>query len=1018
MQSIFKKDKPIKKHRLLFLLYCIIIGLLANLFAVSFPIAVPFFVGNVAILVTLARLGPTWAAICFIFVTLPLQSNISVTLSIIQVILFQVYIYKVKISLIKISTIYFLATLLASRLLLPEAIIDKIIFLLIFTSISTALFAWSIKAANLLLNLYVNNKELRKQSLQHQLSFRVGLYSAIPATLLITLGLNGITSLEIARQMFHYQKDIDLLKESIDSKLKNYIEKVETIVKTTETKLTKKTLKLLVEQSQEFVSSLVTNDVGIVKIFYKADAISESLSDESVIDREYFYNVKATNSSFISDTFKGRSLGNDQLFSVSTPITMDNKFNGVLQLAIKLDSLLQVFNNQNDNVSHRILIDNAGKKVWGNNVGGDVGSVWIRPKDSEPMSDTFLSNSLFNPLNPIVFSKDANHLIISEKISVTGWNLYFFIDTDETFLRFSIYFLLALALITLILEVSVRLSNKFVRNYTQALEELVNYTQQWDGKSVDEDNLVFTQSALEIDTLAYSFLNMQQRVAGAHHAIISTMNEVRVINEELEDRVEKRTKELEQERDKANQLAAVKTRFLANMSHEIRTPITIIKGFTEQIIPITQGEVHNALCKINHNILHLQNVVNDILDAAKIDEGKMTIAEKTTDIIPLLESLKESMEVLARGKNLSTDVQVDIANIQQIMIDPFRLQQILLNFISNAVKFTSKGTIKLVANITNEHELYIAVIDEGIGISKQQASRLFEAFTQADSSTSRDFGGTGLGLFISKQLADAMCIKLNMQSELGVGSSFSVTLPKNKLIENSISIEGQKIEDSYLIPNWENHHILIVDDVDDIRELISIYLKDTGITIDYGQNGQQAIDLVKLKFYDLVLLDKQMPIMDGLSAARIIRESNKNIPLILLSADIFDTETVKNSPFNNSIAKPFTKKLLIETLKYFIIDDRSSKKIVDEYIDDELMTEYLYTLPSTLLLLKQLIKIQDKHHLEHELHKLKGTSACFGLNTISHCAANLHKLLKKRMITPNELDDLSLAVENAINNIE
>ncbi|MCT8874825.1 ATP-binding protein [Shewanella xiamenensis] len=526
-----------------------------------------------------------------------------------------------------------------------------------------------------------------------------------------------------------------------------------------------------------------------------------------------------------------------------------------------------------------------------------------------------------------------------------------------------------------------------------------------------------TQSALEIDTLAHSFINMQRRVTGAHNATISSMNEVRLLNEELEERVEKRTRELEEERDKANHLAAIKTRFLANMSHEIRTPITIIKGFTEQILPITHGEVHTALCKIEQNTSHLQSIINDILDAAKIDEGKMTIAEQSVAIEPLLNSLSDALTVLAHSKNLTTQLNINLSNIKYIKTDPYRLKQILLNFISNAVKFTQKGTIKLVANITVKNELYIAIIDNGIGISTEQASSLFHAFTQADSSTSRDYGGTGLGLFISKQLADAMSLQLNMHSTVGIGSCFSITLPVEKLI-NNVAITHDRIN---IIQNeiidWKNKSILFVDDVEDIRDLVAIYLKDTGISIDFGVNGEEAIQLASLKHYDLIILDQQMPVIDGLTAANTIRAMNKNIPLLLLSADIFYDDSEKNSAFNKKITKPFSKQQLIDTLQYFLGENQSTynkQKKEDDILDNDLTIEYLKTLPNVLSLLKKLINDGEITKLGHELHKLKGTSACLGLSNISSCAAHLNVQLKNRMITLDEINELSTAITDAL----
>lgn len=264
-------NKSIKRHRLLFLLYCITVGLLANLSVVAIPIAVPLNVGNVAILVILARLGPLWALVCFAFVTYPLPSDIAIILTIVQVILFGFYINQKNSSIIKISIAYVAIVFIANKFLLPEAITDNQISLLTFTSLSTALFIWTIKATNLLLSLYVNNEQLRKQSLQHQLSYRVGLYTAIPATLLITLGLNGVTNLHLVKQMAYYQNEVNELNKNIEEKLKNYSNKIETIAKLTDIEVTKRILMQLVSQSPEFISALITDTNGTVNKFYKKD---------------------------------------------------------------------------------------------------------------------------------------------------------------------------------------------------------------------------------------------------------------------------------------------------------------------------------------------------------------------------------------------------------------------------------------------------------------------------------------------------------------------------------------------------------------------------------------------------------------------------------------------------------------------------------------------------------------------------------------------------------------------------
>ncbi|MBU2071590.1 MAG: response regulator [Gammaproteobacteria bacterium] len=1001
------QSKPLKINRIMFFSYCVLLGYLANLSAVALPITVPLTVGNVAIFVILARLGMVWGMLSFMVVTLPLAHSPAIVLTAAQALLFLIYFNHPKRSIWLFSLIYIPIAAVICFLMLPVGISHHPLLFSLFVLLCTAVFAWCIKAASMLLAMSVSAKQLRQQSLQNQLSYRFGLYAAIPATLLITLGLNGATSINLVKKMAAYHFQLDNLKSDVELKLNEYLATMQAIAALPDSMLHKATLQHLVSQRHEFISALTTDPQGIVTQFYKADVKSNDLLGASVADRTYFQAVKTQQLPYISDTFTGRMLGSDQLFAVSAPITENGNFRGILQLSVKLDALLHVFSIDKDNKSHQILLDNAGKKIWDNTTSDNIGELWHRPEYATAMPKSFLQNSVFNPLVPIVISQDAHHFMLQEQIGATGWSLSYFIDTESSILLFYFYFAVALGLITLILEASVTLSKRFVSRYTMALEQLVDFTKHWDGKSASQVKPEFNQSASEIDALTDSFITMQRRVSGAHHAIVATMQEVRQLNSELEQRVEQRTSELEQERDKANHLAAVKTRFLANMSHELRTPITIIKGFTETLITSANTDMLPQLMRIQQNTEHLHNVVNDILDVAKMDAGKMSYAPKSVNALTVLEEIAASLEQLCDSKPLTADVAINLPAALCIWADPFRLKQILLNLVSNAVKFTHSGKISLSAHYV-ETDVVISVTDQGVGIAADKIPTLFQAFTQADSSISRDYGGTGLGLYISKELADAMGMTLTVNSILHQGSSFTLRIPA-KLVSIETQPLTTAVEQTVAVSELRHQgkRLLVVDDVKDIRDLIASLLKDTGLELSFATDGREALAMVKKHGFDLILMDQQMPGMDGRSAALKIRQLGIRIPVIQLSADVF-TDQTELAPFDSVLTKPIDKNALLQTIGRLL---NTVLAVSPAEAIDELAMEYQQSLIAKKVSLMALLNQQKYEELAHELHKIKGTSACFGFVAIAQAATEAELKLKLSEKDNQLLSQLMLAIE-------
>jgi CheY-like chemotaxis protein len=303
------------------------------------------------------------------------------------------------------------------------------------------------------------------------------------------------------------------------------------------------------------------------------------------------------------------------------------------------------------------------------------------------------------------------------------------------------------------------------------------------------------------------------------------------------------------------------------------------------------------------------SLINDVLDMSKIESGKLQISENEFDYVKMIEN---AVNVVA-DKALEKRIEIKIIYnnpINYFMItDELRVSQVIVNLLSNAVKFTSDcGVIKLTTEIIDDKNLRVSCADNGIGIGKDAMVKLFNSFEQADKSITRQYGGTGLGLAISKQIVELMGGTIAVESEEGKGSNFTFTIPI------TWSEKARQIEDSDIIHDEDESNlnvfgckrILLVEDVEVNRMIVSALLEDTGCIIDEAENGQVAVNMVKNAPYSLILMDMQMPVMDGLTATREIRKFNKDIPIIAMTANAFkeDAEACIAAGMNAHVAKP------------------------------------------------------------------------------------------------------------------
>lgn len=382
-----------------------------------------------------------------------------------------------------------------------------------------------------------------------------------------------------------------------------------------------------------------------------------------------------------------------------------------------------------------------------------------------------------------------------------------------------------------------------------------------------------------------------------------------------------RERELKLARIAAEEANKTKSVFLANMSHEIRTPMNSILGFGEILLNRLENkenvEYVSSMMSAGKTLLTL---INDILDLSKIEAGKLNLELKDTNVKTMIKELSNMFSILASKKHLTFKYLIDDAFPNVLEVDEIRIRQILLNLIGNAIKFTDKGGIEIVLkhkiNKNDLVDLEISVIDTGIGVKESNLNLIFEEFKQQDDQSTRKYGGTGLGLSISKKLATMMNGEIKVKSELGKGSEFTLLLSNLKYKAE----EQFKIQNAYNI-TFINSKLLIVDDNELNLLLLETILKQIGIlNYDKAYTGKEAISFMEKNTYDLVLMDIQMPEMDGIEATQIIKNDMKiNTPIIALSALAMSHNIEDNAKyFDDYLTKPIELKVALEVLKKYL----------------------------------------------------------------------------------------------------
>ena len=394
----------------------------------------------------------------------------------------------------------------------------------------------------------------------------------------------------------------------------------------------------------------------------------------------------------------------------------------------------------------------------------------------------------------------------------------------------------------------------------------------------------------------------------------------------LEELVDRRTQELTFAKSAAESANIAKSAFLANMSHEIRTPLNAVIGMAYLIrrggLSARQSD---QLAKLEEASNHLLNVLNDILDLSKIEAGKFALEEVPIQIENMIANVVTLIHSRAEAKRLEIIVENHVPP-RGFVGDQVRLQQALLNYATNAVKFTEAGRITFFARVIDEDPnsalIRFEVRDTGIGIHSEAQKKLFMAFEQADNSTTRKYGGTGLGLAITKRIAQLMGGESGVDSSVGQGSQFwfTVRLRRRDDVPTGLPLPGNAPE-NILKQDFANCRVLVVEDEPINREIVSELIREAGLLVEIAENGQEALEKTAAGRFDLILMDMQMPVLDGIGAARRLRASGFRAPILALTASAFseDRNRCLEAGMNDFIVKPIQPESFYASLYEWLV---------------------------------------------------------------------------------------------------
>lgn len=467
---------------------------------------------------------------------------------------------------------------------------------------------------------------------------------------------------------------------------------------------------------------------------------------------------------------------------------------------------------------------------------------------------------------------------------------------------------------------------------------------------------------------------------------------------------------------------AAKSQFLATMSHEIRTPLTSIIGYAEALRAgdIEKSETGKAVTSICNNGEHLLELVNDILDMSKIEANQLQIEMIDICLPRWIKNVQDIITQRAKAKKLDFRVQFNFPLPTQVVSDPTRMQQILLNLLNNAVKFTSKGSVILDVSC-NDDSLIFKVIDSGIGIERDQLEAIFDAFSQAEMSTNRKYGGSGLGLNISKHLAQKLGGDIEVQSEKGKGSEFKAIVKVYEGKDSKRVVDEEEWSEILHLEatkqSWPklSGKVLLAEDQPDIQQLIKMMLEISGLQVVTVNDGNALVEKSVQENFDLILTDIQMPGLNGVDAMQKLKELGVLAPVIALTANAMahQREGYQDAGFTDYICKPFSREQFIQTIAYHLQRNQREIAEFEKHIEQEakaIAKTFLVTLPDQISTAAHYLEEHDWKEFGEVAHAIKGAALTFGFDKMGEIAADIESsVLISHEQLADDIDSVELA---------
>ena len=537
-------------------------------------------------------------------------------------------------------------------------------------------------------------------------------------------------------------------------------------------------------------------------------------------------------------------------------------------------------------------------------------------------------------------------------------------------------------------------------------------------------------AALLLTTLLASYLFRSALHNGRMTQLASQLS---LVNARLEHEVADRKRldtELRKSKESAELSTVAKSRFLATMSHEIRTPMTSILGYADLLADPTLGPSsrQNYLAVIRRSGEHLLMIINDILDLSRIEAGRLTLDIQPCSVVSLLADVASVVRPRAEQRGVLLTVEYPGPMPESIITDGARLRQAVINLVGNAVKFTEQGSVRIVATFLAawrgvEPAVKIEVIDTGVGIREEMLPKLFQPFSQGDVSVYQKFGGTGLGLAISHEIARLLGGELTAKSRIGEGSTFTLILPTGNIkdvamLERPLEAAHDASGHHWELPmvDLQGVRILLAEDGYDNRELIQTVLRQAGAVVESVENGRLAVERAQADSFDIILMDMNMPEMDGLSATRILRHDGYVQPILALTANAMtaDVERCRKAGCNEHLAKPINRLQLIHTIASYAgrhvpevavespspvspPQDETSGSVSEMAGDPEMaeiLGDFVGHLEERVVELREAREGEHYDELKQYAHRLKGAGGSYGYPALSQAAAVLEEAAK------------------------